>query len=118
MVFGAVTIVASARVLAGFDPGYVVYLALLIYHSVMGVVYVGVGAVAWRRLDYGKNGAAAVVLLNLLVLAAIWILYTSGGAVAFDSLCAMTLRTAVWAVFFVGFWWLNRRSPDADAQAE
>lgn len=116
--FGAVTIVAGARVLAGSDPGYVVYLPLLIYNSVMGVVYIGVGAGAWRRLDYGRNGAAAVFLLNLLVLAAIWILYTSGGAVAIDSVRAMTLRTAVWGVLFVGFWWLKCRSPDAESRAE
>lgn len=118
VVFGAVTIVAGARVLAGSDPGYVVYLPLLIYNSVMGVVYIGVGAGAWRRLDYGRKGAAAVFLLNLLVLAAIWILHSSGGAVAIDSVRAMTLRTAVWGVLFVGFWWLNRRAPATAGQAD
>lgn len=118
VVFGAVTIVAGARVLAGSDPGYVVYLPLLIYNSVMGVVYIGVGAGAWRRLDTGRNGAAAVFLLNLLVLVAIWLLYASGGAVATDSLRAMSLRTAAWGVLFVGFWWLNRRTPGADRRAE
>ena len=118
VVFGAATVVAGARVLTGSDPGYVVYLPLLIYNSVMGVVYIGVGASAWQRIDYGRNGAAAVFLLNLLVLVAIWILYTSGGAVAVDSLRAMMLRTAVWGALFVGFWWLNRRSPDTPAQGE
>lgn len=118
VVFGAVTIAAGARVLAGSDPGYVVYWPLLIYNTVMGVVYIGVGAGAWRRLDHGRNGAAAVFLLNLLVLAAIWLLHTSGGAVATESLRAMTLRTAVWGVLFVGFWWLNRRSPGDGSQVE
>ena len=117
VVFGAVTIVAGARVLAGSDPGYVVFLPLLIYNSVMGLVYIGVGASGWRRLDHGRNGAAAVFLLNLLVLTAIWLVYTSGGAVAIDSVRAMTLRTAVWGVLFVGFWWLNRRSSGPDSQA-
>ncbi len=118
VVFGAVTIVAGTRVLTGSDPGYVVFLPLLIYNTTMGVVYIGVGAIGWRSLDHGRNGAAAVFLLNLLVLAAIWILYTSGGAVAIDSLRAMMLRTAVWGVLFVGFRWLNRRSAGADGKAQ
>lgn len=117
VVFGALTIFAGARVLAGSDPGYVVFLPLLIYNTVMGVVYIGVGAIAWRSLVLGRNGAAAVFLLNLLVLAAIWILHTSGGTVASDSLRAMTVRTVIWFVLFIGFWGLNRRTSGTEDQA-
>jgi len=97
------------RVLTGSDPGYVVFLPLLIYNTAMGVAYIGAGLIAWRRLDHGRNAAATIFMLNLLALAAIWILYKSGGGVAIDSLRAMTLRTVVWLVLALGFWWLNRR---------
>jgi hypothetical protein len=116
VLFGAVTILAGARVLAGSDPGYVVFSPLVIYNTAMGFVYVGVGAVAWRSLRYGRNGAAAIFLLNLLVLAAIWILYLSGGAVATDSLRAMAFRTVVWLVLLVGFLWVSREGSGTDGQ--
>lgn len=117
VLFGAVTILAGTRVLAGSDPGYVVFPPLVIYNTAMGFVYVGVGAVAWRSLRYGRNGAAAIFLLNLLVLAAISIVYLSGGAVATDSLRAMAFRTVVWLVLFVGFLWVSRKGPGTDGQA-
>jgi hypothetical protein len=110
VLFGAVTIFAGTRVLTGSHPGYVVFLPLLIYNTVMGFIYVGVGAIAWRSLKLGRNGAAAIFLLNLLVLAAIRVLHTSGGAVAADSLHAMTFRTIVWFVLFIGLGWLSRRA--------
>lgn len=115
--FGALTIFAGIRVLAGSDPGYVVFRPLLVYNTVMGVVYVGVGTIAWRSLEHGRYGAAVVFLLNLLVLAAIWILHASGGAVAIDSLRAMAFRTVVWLVLFLGLWWLDRRAPGTEGQA-
>ena len=74
----------------------------------MGFVYIGVGAVAWRNLKPGKNGAFAIFALNLIALATISIAYTPGGAVAIDSLRAMTLRTVVWLAIFSGLWWLGR----------
>jgi hypothetical protein len=116
VLFGVVTILAGTRVLAGSDPGYVVFLPLVIYNTTMGFVYVGVGAVAWRSLQYGRNGAAAIFLLNLLVLAAIWIWYLSGGAVATDSLRAMAFRTGVWLVLLVGFLWVSREGSGTDGQ--
>ncbi len=110
--FGALTVFAGSRVLTGSDPGYIVFLPLLVYNTVMGFIYIGVGIVAWRNVYSGRNGAAAVFLLNLLVLATIWLLYNSGGAVAIDSLRAMTLRTAVWLLLFVGLFWLSRRTAE------
>lgn len=111
VLFGAVTMVAGTRVLTGSDPGYLVFRPLLLYNTVMGLVYIGVGASAWRSLRHGRNGAAAIFLLNLLVLAAIGMLYSQGGAVAPDSLRAMSFRTVVWLVLFVGLRQLGRRTP-------
>lgn len=97
MLFGAITIFAGGRVLAGTNPGYIVFLPLLIYNTLMGFAYVGVGTAAWRNL-------------NLIVLAAIGIAYAAGEAVAKDGLGAMTLRMVVWLVVFSGLWWLGRRN--------
>ena len=108
--FGLVTIVAGTRVLAGADPGYVVFLPLVIYNTVMGFLYVAAGFIAWRSIRRGQNAAIAIFTLNLLVLAAIAYLYTAGHAVALDSLRAMVLRTVVWLVLFLGLAWLSRRS--------
>ena len=118
VLFGVITIFAGSRALTGTDLGYVVFLPLLIYNTAMGFVYVGVGTIAWRSLNPGKNGAGAIFLLNLTVLAAISVVYTSGGAVAIDSLRAMTLRTVVWFVIFIGLWWLSRRNLGTERQVQ
>jgi len=55
--------------------------------------------------------AAAIFILNLLVLAVIAYLYQSDQGVALDSVRAMSLRTGVWLVLFLGLAWLSRKSP-------
>jgi hypothetical protein len=115
--FGLVTIVAGARVLAGSDPGYIVFRPLLIYNTAMGIAYVATGIIAWRSLDLGKYAAATIFVLNFLVLAAIGFLYTTGSAVAIDSLRAMTFRTVVWFVLFVGLAWMSNRNHRSEFQA-
>jgi preprotein translocase subunit SecG len=107
--FGLVTIFAGARVLAGSDPGYIVFRPLLIYNTAMGIAYVVAGVIAWRSLDRGKYIAATIFVLNLLVLVAIGFLYTSGRAVAVDSLRAMAFRTVVWFLLFLGLAWMSHR---------
>jgi len=108
VVFGVVTIIAGSSVLLGADPGYVVFRPLLIYNAAMGAVYVAAGIVAWRSLERGKHAAAAIFVLNLLVLGTIGYLYAAGSAVAVESLRAMTLRTVVWLVLFLGLAWAGR----------
>lgn len=116
ILFGAMTLFAGSRVLAGTNPGYGVYLPLLIYNTVMGGFYIAVGVSAWRSLALGKRGAALLFLLNLIVLVAIGVSYTAGGSVASESLGAMALRTGVWLMIFVGLWWLARKHAVADHQ--
>lgn len=99
--FGVATLFAGTRVLLGFDPGYTVFRPLLVYNVAMGAVYLAVGVAIWRNRTWGAYGAGAIFLLNLIVLAGIIILFRSGGAVAVESLRAMTLRTVVWLVLFV-----------------
>ena len=106
--FGVVTLFAGGSVLLGSDPGYVVFRPLLIYNTIMGVAYLAAGITIWRSLIPGKYAAGAIFLLNILVLLGIILVYRSGGAVAVDSLGAMTFRTVVWLVLFLVVSWLGR----------
>ncbi len=108
VLFGFATLFAGGRVLLGSDPGYEVFRPLLIYNTTMGVAYLAAGLTVWRSVNAGRNAAGAICLLNLLVLVGILVIYRRGGAVAVDSLRAMTLRTVVWLVLFLGASWLVR----------
>ena len=118
VLFGIATIFAGSRVLLGFDPGYIVYRPLLIFNTVMGIVYVAAGFLAWYNLKQGMYVAGAISFLNLVVLAAIYFLYAEGSPIAVDSLRAMTLRTVVWLALFVGFGWLSRRKKSYGINAD
>ena len=108
VVFGIVTIIAGSRVLTGTDPGYTVFQPLLVYNTLMGVVYIVGGLMIWRNLLRGKYVAASIFTLNLIVLGGIAYLYFVSDGVAVDSLRAMTLRTVVWLVLLLGSMWLGR----------
>lgn len=114
--FGLATIIAGARVLAGSDPGYIVFRPLLLYNTAMGFAYVAAGVIAWRNLDRGKYAAAAIFVLNLLVLGTIGYLYATASAVAVESLRAMILRTVVWLVLFLGLAWMSHRNSLSDSE--
>lgn len=108
VLFGLATLFAGGRVLLGSDPGYEVFRPLLLYNTAMGVAYLAAGVTVWRSVMAGRYAAGAIVLLNLLVLMGILVVFRSGGAVAVDSLRAMTLRTVVWLVLFLTVSWLVR----------
>ena len=107
--FGILTVFAGTRVLMGTDPGYVVYLPLLVYNTAMGLVYVAAGFLIWRSLKRGRQAAATILGLNLLVLAGVAGLHTAGQGVAPDSVRAMMFRTGFWLLLFLGLAWLGRR---------
>jgi len=110
VLFGFVTMISGARVLLGSDPGYVVYLPLLRFNTVMGVAYVAAGLLAWRSPRLGVYGASAVCVLNLAALGAVGYLYTPNGSIATASVQAMTFRTLVWIVLFLVLAWASRGS--------
>ncbi len=112
--FGLATIIVGARVLAGSNPGYIVFRPLLIYNAAMGIAYVAAGVIAWRDLVRGKYAAATIFVLNFLVLGTISYLYAAGSAVAIESLRAMILRTVVWLVLFLGLAWLSHGNKLSD----
>lgn len=101
VLFGIMTLFAGGRVLRGADPGYVVFRPLLLYNTAMGAAYVVAGAAIGLDLTWGKWASGVIFLLNLLVLGGILVVYGSGGAVAVESLGAMTFRTLVWLVIFL-----------------
>ena len=112
--FGLATLGAGGTVLAGRNPGYVVYRPLLVFNTVMGAAYVAAGVLAWRRVAIGRNAAAVILALNVIVLAGVIYLYRTGAAVAVDSVRAMSFRTAVWLMMFVALAWMSRsRGSDA-----
>lgn len=113
-VFGLATIMAGAKVLAGSDPGYTVYRPLLIYNTAMGAAYLAAAIMAWRHPGRAKQAAGIIFALNLLVLGGVGYLYWAGGAVAVHSLRAMTLRTVVWLLLFLGWAWTTRTSALSD----
>jgi len=103
--------IAGARVLLGSDPGYVVYLPLLRFNTIMGFAYVAVGVIAWRSVRLGVHGSGAICVLNLVALGAISYLYTPNGSIAGTSVVAMTFRTVAWLVLFFVLAWSGRRPP-------
>ena len=109
VLFGIATVVAGTRVLAGSDPGYIVFRPLLIFNTAMGFAYLAAGIIAWRSIDRGKVAAAAIFIANLLVLGTVAYLYTAGNAVAGQSVGAMAFRTVVWFLLFAGLAWLSRK---------
>lgn len=108
IVFGVATIAAGGRVVAGTDPGYIVYWPLLYFNTTMGAVYVAAGILMWRSLGRGRRASGSIAVLNLVVLGAISWLHATGAAVAIDSVRAMILRTAVWLLLFLGMRFLVR----------
>ncbi len=82
------------------------FLPLLLYNTVMGVAYIAAGVITWSNLNRGKYMAAAIFVLNFLVLGIIGYLYTVGTSVAVESVYAMVFRTVVWLVIFLGLAWL------------
>lgn len=109
ILFGLATIIVGSRVLLGYDPGYIVFRPLLFFNTAMGIVYVAAGIFIWRILKKGMYVAATIFVLNLVVLATIYFLYTEGNPIAVESLRAMILRTLVWFALFVGLGWLSRK---------
>ena len=109
VLFGLVTIIAGTRVLAGSDPGYNVFLPLLIYNTAMGVVYIAAGVTTWRNLIRGKYAAASIFVLNFLMLVIIGYLHMTGTSVAVESVFAMIFRTVLWLMLYLGLAWACRR---------
>ena len=111
VIFGLVTIFAGTRVLMGSDPGYEVFLPLLLYNTVMGAVYIAAGITMWVNLNRGKCATVTIFAFNVFVLGIVGYLYAEESSIAVESVRAMTFRTIVWFVIFLGLTWVYRRKP-------
>jgi hypothetical protein len=108
--FGVATIAAGGRTLTGLgDPGYAIFMPLLVFNTVMGFGYVAAGVAIWRDVRGGFIAAATIVALNVAALVAVAWAYQAGADVASQSLGAMGFRTAVWLGIWSGVGWLRMR---------
>lgn len=100
--FGLMTIWVGGTTLLGFsDPGYVIFLPLLIFNTVMGFAYLAAGYLIWRKLQTGIKASKIVFLINLSVLILIAIAYWLEVSIAKESLTAMSFRTGIWLIIYV-----------------
>jgi Na+/proline symporter len=117
VLFGIASIAAGASVLAGRDPGYLTFRPLLWFNVAMGLAYIVVGILAWRRAAKAWKAAGLIAGLNVLVLVVIFVLSRSGGHVAVDSVRAMLLRSAVWVLLTAGVAWSGRAADGRESRA-
>jgi uncharacterized membrane protein len=92
-----------------------VYRPLLVFNTLMGLLYIGAGVLAWRRSRADRLLAAAIAGVNLLVLGYIVYVYRSGGPTAIDSVRAMVFRTGAWLVLLLALTWAGRASRGSSA---
>ena len=101
IVFGLFTVFAGSRVLLEIsDPGYALFLPLLIFNTVMGFIYITAGILIWRNIHKGVVESKMIFLLNLAVFCIILLLFFTGEKVAVESVMAMGFRTVVWGIIF------------------
>ena len=118
VIFGLVTVFVGTRVLTGSDPGYEVFLPLLLYNTVMGVAYFAAGITMWVNLNRSRYAAGAIFAFNIFVLGLIGYLYAEGAFIAVESVRAMTFRTIVWFVLFLGLTWQSRGQKIKQSEVE
>ncbi len=98
-VFGMAGMVAGTRVLSGLDvPDYPVLRWLVVYNVVTSAVALVVAVALWRGRRWAAYAAMGLAGAHGLLLVGLAALRVTGTRVANDSLAAMGLRTAVWAV--------------------
>lgn len=102
LLFGALSVVAGSRVLAGIDhPAYVVLTWLVAYNVVAGLAGVVAGVGLWTLRGWAVRAVAVLAALHGLVLIILLAHLALGRPAARDSLGAMVLRTLVWSAIAV-----------------
>ena len=102
VIFGGLTVFVGGRTLLGlFEPGYPIFLPLLIFNFVMGFIYAGTGLLIWKSHAKALKATRMVFYVNLFTLLIIAILYLSSEVVAIESVFAMTFRTAIWLAIYL-----------------
>jgi hypothetical protein len=98
VVFGALSVVAGSRVLAGTDrPDYIVLTWLVVYNVAAGLVGVVAGVGLWLLRRWAVGLARTIAVAHSAVLVVLMASWSAGPSVAADSVIAMLLRAVVWA---------------------
>jgi hypothetical protein len=109
-VIGAMAVFAGGQVLLGQLPDYYVIDWLPIYNLTLGVVSsLFVSVVIWRNSRLALPAATAVFGLHAVVMLTLLTVYRQ--LVAVDSLRAMTIRLAVWAIILILLLVARRQRP-------
>ncbi len=96
-IIGGMAVFAGGKVLLGNDPGYYVINWLPLYNYTMGILTLFItAALIWVNNRFAMPAAIGTFSLHALVMLILQAAYRD--VVAMDSIVAMTLRLAVWAV--------------------
>lgn len=102
-VFGLMSVLAGARVLAGIDaPDYVVVRWLVAYNVTAGLAAVVAAAGLWTGRGWGIVAARLVAAAHTSVLLVLVAMRLTDIAVATESLAAMAFRVGLWLAIALG----------------
>jgi hypothetical protein len=106
---GAMSVVAGAKAMQGWNPGYQVLNWLPVYNFLMGIFTVAVPAVLiWKNSRYAMGFAIAVFLLHTVV--AILLIVSFQSTAAVQSMFAMLFRAAAWLVILALMYFSARQT--------
>lgn len=109
-IIGGMGVWAGGQTLSGRLPGWNVISWLPVYNFAVGVLTVLlVAPLIWRRHRYALPAGLAIFGANLAVLVTLQVVFRD--AVARESIAAMLLRLAVWAVIVGILYWQTHRQP-------
>jgi hypothetical protein len=98
-VLGAMSIVAGAKVIRGWQPGWLVLNWLPVYNLIMGVVSVGVALLIWQANRYALAGSLAVIGIHSIVFLLLLTVFRNVSAA--QSMLAMLSRVFAWVVILI-----------------
>lgn len=105
ILFSILTLVEGSQILLGItQPDYIVFIPLLLYNIIMGVVGIVVGISIWVNYRKCFGSTTTVAITHLMVWMIISALYFFTNAVALHSVSAMAIRSFVWLVIVFTLW--------------
>ncbi len=97
--FSVLTLIEGSKILFGItEPDYTVFLPLLLYNIIMGVVGIATGISIWRNHRNCFKNTVAITGIHLTVWLIVNALYFFTDVVALHSASAMTTRSSVWLI--------------------
>lgn len=97
---GAMSIVAGAKAMQGWSPGWSVLKGLPVYNFAMGIFTIAVPTILiWKNSPYAM--LSVIVTLSIYAIVTILLLTVFRSEVAIQSMLAMASRLVVWFVILV-----------------